>query len=202
MFPGNKPSPRPVLIECADGPSADERLVTAGQAPGGDFERVVLPFLNDAYTLARYLMRDEHDAQDIVQESFLRALHYYDRHPVANPRAWLLTIVRHSCYSWRSEMRASIETEEFDETVHHAPDTRPDPAAQVIAAATRDRILAKLDSLPAEFREVLILREIQELSYRDISQVIDAPIGTVMSRLSRARLRMQAALGGRVEAMG
>jgi RNA polymerase sigma-70 factor (ECF subfamily) len=175
--------------------------VTVDQASAGDFERVVLPFMNDAYTLARYLMRDEHDAQDIVQESFLRALRYYNRHPVGNPRAWLLTIVRHTCYSWKTGQRASIETEAFDETVHHAPDARPDPAAQLIAASTRDRILATLDSLPAEFREVLILREIQELSYRDISQVIDAPIGTVMSRLSRARLRMQAALGGRDEAM-
>jgi RNA polymerase sigma-70 factor (ECF subfamily) len=169
--------------------------MTAAPAPVGDFERVVLPFMNDAYTLARYLMRDEHDAQDIVQESFLRALRFYDRHPIGNPRAWLLTIVRHTCFSWKAGARGSLATETFDESVHHAPDTRPDPAAQLIAALTRDRIHAALDSLPAEFREVIILREIQDLSYRDISQVIDAPIGTVMSRLSRARLRLQAALG-------
>ena len=168
----------------------------------GDFEHVVLPFMNAAYTLARYLVRNEHDAQDIVQESFLRALRYYDRHPIANPRAWLLTIVRRTCYSWRAGQRATVETEAFDEMVHSAADPLADPAAQVIAASMRDRILAALDSLPAEFREVLILRELQELSYRDISQVIDAPIGTVMSRLSRARLRLQAALGGRDRAVG
>lgn len=169
-------------------------------APGSraDFESVVLPFLNDAYTLARYLMRNEHDAQDIVQESFLRALRYYGRNPVANPRAWLLTIVRRTCYSWKTEEKTSIETEEFNETVHGTADAAADPAAQMIAACTRDEVLAALDALPAEFREVLILRELQELSYREISQVIDAPVGTVMSRLSRARLRLAQQLGARV----
>ena len=169
-------------------------------APGSraDFESVVLPFLNDAYTLARYLMRNEHDAQDIVQESFLRALRYYGRNPVANPRAWLLTIVRRTCYSWKTEEKTSVETEEFNESVHGMADAAADPAAQMIAACTRDEVLAALDALPAEFREVLILRELQELSYREISQVIDAPVGTVMSRLSRARLRLAQRLGARV----
>lgn len=175
--------------------------MTAAPEPVGDFERVVVPFLDDAYTLARYLMRDEHAAQDIVQESFLRALRYYGRHPIDNPRAWLLTIVRRTCYSWKTGLRASIETESFDETLHGVADAAPDPAAQTIAASMQERVLAALDSLPAEFREVLVLREIQGLSYRDISQVIDVPIGTVMSRLSRARLRLQAALGGRDQAV-
>jgi RNA polymerase sigma-70 factor (ECF subfamily) len=172
--------------------------MTAVPDPRADFERVVLPFMNDAYTLARYLMRDEHDAQDIVQESFLRALRYYGRHPIGHPRAWLLTIVRRTCYSWKAGEKTSFEMEEFDETVHGAADAGTDPAAQVIAACTRDQVLAALDSLPAEFREVLILRELQELSYREISQVIDVPIGTVMSRLSRARLRLAHLLGGPV----
>jgi RNA polymerase sigma-70 factor (ECF subfamily) len=163
-----------------------------------EFENVVLPFMNDAYTLARYLMRNEHDAQDIVQESFLRALRYYGRHPVANPRAWLLTIVRRTCYSWKTGEQSGIATEEFDETVHGMADPAADPAAQVIGACTREEVLSALDALPAEFREVLILRELQELSYREISQVIDAPVGTVMSRLSRARLRLAHLLGGRV----
>jgi len=163
-----------------------------------EFESVVLPFMNDAYTLARYLMRNEHDAQDIVQESFLRALRYYGRNPVANPRAWLLTIVRRTCYSWKTGEKASIETAEFDETVHGVADAAADPAAEVIAACTREEVLSALDALPADFREVLILRELQELSYREISQVIDAPVGTVMSRLSRARLRLAQLLGARV----
>jgi RNA polymerase sigma-70 factor (ECF subfamily) len=172
--------------------------MTSTPGPIADFESAVLPFLNDAYTLARYLMRNEHDAQDIVQESFLRALRYYGRNPVGNPRAWLLTIVRRTCYSWKTGEKTNLETEEFDETVHGVADTGTDPAAQAIATCTRDQVLAALDSLPAEFREVLILRELQEFSYREISQVIDAPIGTVMSRLSRARLRLAHLLGGTV----
>lgn len=172
--------------------------MTAGPPRIGDFERVVLPFMNDAYTLARYLVRNEHDAQDIVQESFLRALRYYDRHPIGNPRAWLLTIVRRTCYSWKTAERANIATEEFDETVHGATGELADPAAQAIAATTREQVLAAIDSLPAEFREVLVLRELQELSYREIGRVIDAPVGTVMSRLSRARLRLAHLLAGAV----
>jgi len=167
-----------------------------------DFERSILPFLDDAYTLARYLVRDEHDAQDIVHDAFLRALRYFDRHPIENPRAWLLTIVRRTCFTRFAEERATGETESFDEGLHAVSDPRPDPEALVMAAANRARLSEAVDALPPEFREVLILREIQELSYREISQVIDAPIGTVMSRLSRARLRMQALLGARREVEG
>jgi RNA polymerase sigma-70 factor (ECF subfamily) len=170
--------------------------VTAGPEPVAEFERVVLPFLDDAHTLARYLMRNEHDAQDIVQESFLRALRYYGRHPIDNVRAWLLTIVRRTCYSWKAGPGGRSDTEEFDDTLHSAGNSLGDPDAAMIAAATREQVLAALDSLPPEFREVLVLRELQELSYRDIGQVIDAPIGTVMSRISRARIRLRRALDG------
>lgn len=176
-------------------------MTVAPETPG-QFERVVLPFLDDAYTLARYLMRDEHDAQDVVQESFLRALRYYDRHPIDNARAWLLTIVRRTCYSWKSSDRAHAATEEFDESLHSPPGSSPDPAEHAVAVSRREQLLTALERIPAEFREVIILRELQELSYREISQVIDAPLGTVMSRLSRARLRLQAALAKREPAVG
>jgi len=172
-------------------------VVTAANETTGEFEQVVLPYLDDAYTLARYLTRNEHDAQDTVQDAFLRAIRYFDRHKVDNPRAWLLTIVRRTFYTRHAELRTTPETESFDESTHLAPSPLPDPEALAIAASTRERLLAAIEELPAEFREVLILREVQEFSYREISQVIDAPIGTVMSRLSRARLRMQVLLGGR-----
>lgn len=172
------------------------------QPSRGEFERVVVPFLDDAYTLARHLVRNEHDAQDIVQDAFLRALRHFDGVTVDHPRAWLLTIVRRTCYSRHTRLRARAETDSFDETLHTVGTSLPDPEALAMAVSTRERLMAAIDTLPPEFREVLILREIQELSYREISQVIDAPIGTVMSRLSRARLRMQALLGGRRETAG
>ena len=165
----------------------------------GNFERIMLPFLDDACILARYLVRNEHDAQDLVQDAFLRALRYFDRHAIDNPRAWLLTIVRRTCYTRHGALQAVGRTVPFDDALYSMPTSQPDPEALAIAASTGGRISAAIDALPPEFREVLILREIQELSYREISQVIGAPIGTVMSRLSRARLRMQVLLGGRRE---
>ena len=188
------------MRECTRARERDRPAVTSGPELTGTFEQVVVPFLNDAYTLARYLARNEHDAQDIVHDAFLRALRYFDRQVIDNPRAWILTIVRRTCYTRHAERRAGPETDSFDDAIHVTAAAAPDPEALAIAASTRERLLAAIEALPPRFREVLILREIQELSYREIGQIIDAPIGTVMSRLSRARLRMQVLLGGRREA--
>jgi RNA polymerase sigma-70 factor (ECF subfamily) len=164
------------------------------------FERAVLPYMDDAYTLARYLMRNEHDAQDAVQDAFLRALRYFDAFAISDVRAWLLAIVRHCCFSSGAKHRGEVV--EYNDELHGVVDPAPNPEMLMIAGSVRDAIQAALDELPAEFREVIVLREIQDLSYKEISQVIGAPIGTVMSRLSRARRRLAETLGGSSQAAG
>ena len=155
------------------------------------FETAVLPHLDSAYTLARYLLRDPHDAEDAVQEAYLRALRHFGGFRGEEPRAWLLAIVRNTCHSWRRSHRRDAFTTEFNEEVHS------DEVAEVGADAELERresiegLREALERLPAEFREVLVLRELEELSYKEIAHVIGAPVGTVMSRLARARDRLQ-----------
>lgn len=158
------------------------------------FEHSVIPLIDDAYTLARHLLRDEHDAQDVVQEAFLRAWRFYASFRGGDERAWLLTIVRHCCYTWRRG-RHDAGRVTFDEAQHgadaasrYASDTR------AIDESERGNLAAALDQLPREFREVLVLREIEDLSYKEIAGVTGVPIGTVMSRLARARERLRRVL--------
>ena len=160
------------------------------------FEALMLPHLSAAYTLARFWTRNAHDAEDIMQDAYLRALRYFDGYRgdgEASARAWLLAIVRNTANTWRQRGRVDALTTEFDETEHgHEVDDRPDRALEQGAAKeTLDRALARL---APEFREVIILRELQGLSYKEISDVAGVPVGTVMSRLSRARTRLQEAL--------
>jgi len=159
------------------------------------FEQVILPHLDDAYTLARYLLRDQHDAQDAVQESVLRALRYFEGFRGDDARAWLLTIVRNYCFTWKKGRRVDRSTVPFadDETIEIADVQATDDLA--IQSSESERIQAAVDALPAELKEVIVLRELSELSYREISEVVGIPIGTVMSRLSRARNRLADALG-------
>ena len=112
------------------------------------FERAVLPLMDDAYTLARYLMRNEHDAQDIVQESYLRALRNYQPHTINDPRAWLLTIVRNCCFSWKTRHRRDALSVEYDDAIHAQADPAPGPDALVIASSSHDAMRAALDALP------------------------------------------------------
>ncbi len=161
------------------------------------FEAVILPHLDAAYTLARYLMRDPHDAEDAVQDACLRALRYFDTFRGGDARAWLLAIVRNRCLSLRDERRSRHDRSAvvFDETLHSdESDAEPTDAA-TLRMATREALEDALRRLPEEFREVIVLRELQEMSYREISEITGVPIGTVMSRLSRARQRLQHALG-------
>ena len=152
------------------------------------FETTVLPYLNSAYNLARWLTRNEHDAEDIVQEAFLRALRSFDTFTVGrDARAWLLTIVRNSCRTWHRQNRSRETTTEWDVDSQPAVATWSDPEATLIKNANSHLIRQAMEQLPFEYREILILRELEELSYKEIAVIVGVPLGTVMSRLSRAR---------------
>ena len=159
------------------------------------FEETVLPFLDDAYTLARYLVRDEHDAQDVVQEAFLRALKYFRTFRGDEPRAWLLAIVRNRAHTWRHGRRADAATTEFDEEIHSGEAGGEDAGARVRRGEAKETVRKALEKLAPEFREVIVLREVNGLSYKEIAQVTGSPVGTVMSRLARARQRLAELLG-------
>ncbi|HEX4164171.1 MAG TPA: sigma-70 family RNA polymerase sigma factor [Bryobacteraceae bacterium] len=152
------------------------------------FERNVLPYLGSAYNLARWLTRNEHDAEDIVQEAFLRALRSFDTFiPGRDARAWLLAIVRNSCRTWHRQNRSHETCIESDIDSQPAMATWSDPEAALIRNANSQLIREAMQQLPFEYREILILRELEELSYKEIAQIVEIPLGTVMSRLSRAR---------------
>jgi RNA polymerase sigma-70 factor (ECF subfamily) len=159
------------------------------------FEQTILPYLNSAYNLARWLTRNEHDAEDIVQEAFLRALRsFHSFVPGRDARAWFLTIVRNSCRTWHRQRRPH-EMIPIEDDSQPAVAAWSDPEAVLIKNADSQRIHQALEELPFEYREVLILRELEELSYKEISQVVAIPLGTVMSRLSRARKELYIRLG-------
>lgn len=159
------------------------------------FERVVLPHLDDAYTLACYLLRDEHDAQDVVQDAVLRALRYFDGFRDGDARAWLLAIVRNCCHTWHRRHRADRVTVPYADA-QTSPQLRGSAGADALAIQSSDRaaIERAIAGLPTEFREVIVLRELHELSYKEIGTVTGVPVGTVMSRLARARKRLASSL--------
>ena len=161
------------------------------------FEAVVLPHLDAAYTLARYLTRNEHDAEDVVQDACLRALKYFDGfrgEEATSARAWLLAIVRNTAFSSRRRERPDAVVLQFDEAQHSDAVADEHPEAEVLRSAAKESLGRALDRLAPEFREVIVLRELEGLSYKEISDVAGVPVGTVMSRLSRARNRLQQAL--------
>ena len=156
------------------------------------FEAEVLPYLDAAYNLARWLAGNEHDAEDIAQEACLRAFRFLGGFRGGNARSWLLTVVRNTAYTWLKQNRPRAIVSIDDDDLHEIED----PAAlkehaSALNHADRDVLRAALEQLPTEFREVLILRELEGLSYKEISEVADAPISTVMSRLARARKQLQ-----------
>ena len=155
------------------------------------FEREVLPCLDAAYNLARWLTRNDHDAQDVVQESMLRAFRYFDSLREAEARPWLLAIVRNTGYTWLEKNRPT-ELVPFDENAAEesgepAAGQESNPEVVVLQIAQRRLVDQALEELPVAFREVLVLRELEDLSYKDIARIAGVPIGTVMSRLARGR---------------
>jgi RNA polymerase sigma-70 factor (ECF subfamily) len=157
------------------------------------FEASVLPHLGAAYNLARWLTRNDHDAQDVVQESCLRAYKFFGGFRGGDGRFWFLTIVRNTCYTWIQQNRPRELVDSLDAAANVQSDA-PGPEAEFIKNADRNLIMKALEELPLEFREILVLREMEGMSYKEISDISAVPLGTVMSRLARARKRLQQAL--------
>ena len=157
----------------------------------GSFEQTVLPHLDAAYNLARWLTRNEHDAEDAVQEAYLRGFRSFGGFRGTDGRGWLLTIVRNTCYTWLRRNRAEQLSTPFDEEIHCEEAASPNPEELLLRNADRQRLQDALEELPVEFREALVLREIEGLSYKEIANVSGVPVGTVMSRLARARDRLK-----------
>jgi len=161
----------------------------------GAFDAVVGPHLNAAFNYARWLTRNDADAEDIVQDAAIRAFRYFGSLRNDNPRAWLLTIVRNTWYARAAQRAARPRLVEYDEMTHAQPDDRPDPEALALQQQTANRVRQAVESLPDDFREVIVLRELEGMSYKEIAEVAGIPMGTVMSRLARARERLLGVLG-------
>ena len=144
----------------------------------------MMPHLNAAHNLARWLIRNPHDAEDAVQEAYLRAFRYFEGFQGGDGRAWLMAVVRNTCMTWLGRKPAAVP---FDEHAHGAAS---DPQTDLKEDPRIDSLRECVEALPREYREVIVLREMQELSYREISEAAGVPIGTVMSRLSRSRVRL------------
>jgi len=175
-----------------------ERAMSAGNA--SEFERTFLPHLDAAYSLARLLMRNASDAEDLVQEAYLRAMRGFEGFRGAAARPWLLRIVRNTCYTWMRDNRTRVDTAEFDERVHTAPGSTPE--TESLGRERAEAVRNCIEQLPLDFREGIILREMEQLSYEEIAEITGVPPGTVMSRLSRARAWLSNCLRLRLDTGG
>jgi RNA polymerase sigma-70 factor (ECF subfamily) len=163
-----------------------------------EFERLVVPHLGAAYNLARWLTRNSDDAEDVVQDACVRAVKFLGGYRGGDPKSWLLKIVRNAGMDLLRRKSGQQETVEYEEDVHGISETRPGPRGQMIERESTVVLRTAIQELPAEFREAVILRELEELSYKEIADVLDLPIGTVMSRLARGRKRLQEILSTRL----
>src|SRR5437870_12839499 len=161
------------------------------------FEAIMLPHMDAAYNLARWLLRNEQDAQDIVQEAYLRAFKSFSGFHGSNGRAWLLTIVRNTSYTLLKKNQA-VDFTTFDEEIHVVADEFASPATILEHGEDAELIREAMDALPAEFREILALRHQEGLSYKEIAEIAQVPTGTVMSRLARARGKLKEYLAARI----
>jgi RNA polymerase sigma-70 factor, ECF subfamily len=162
-----------------------------------NFEEAVLPHLRAAYNLARWLTRDETDAEDVVQEAYLRAFKHFGSFHGGDGRPWVLAIVRNTCYTWMQHNRSPELTIPLDDELHEIESKDLNPEALLLQSADTQMVRQALEELPVEFREVIVLRELEGLSYKQIADVTEVPLGTVMSRLARARKRLQQSLASR-----
>jgi RNA polymerase sigma-70 factor (ECF subfamily) len=197
VWVGDHSSKGPVQIPRHDGKSA----MATGEDDKARFARIVLPHLADAYSLARWITGNRTDADDVVQDACLRAFRAIWSTADGNPRAWVLTIVRNTAYTWlRKNRPAALVGVEDLEAVENAQAVRGDaeaetPETSLIAKTDSAHLEAAIAALPAPFRETLVLRDVQGLSYREIAEVTGVPIGTVMSRLARGRSQVIKSIG-------
>jgi len=175
-----------------EGAPMSERM--SGGADVGELAERLLPYLNSAHNLARWLVRSGADAEDVVQEAYLRALQYAGGFRGGDARAWLLTIVRNTAYKWLRKTRAYEPVEQFDEDIHTSGTDASSPERLLLQNADGRLVERALSQLSVRFREILVLRELEGLSYKEIADVMGVPMGTVMSTLSRARDRFRQAV--------
>jgi len=171
------------------------------------FERLILPHMHAAYNLACWIMGDEQDAQDVVQDAYIRAFKGFDKYTDTNSAAWILAIVRNTCYTRFKRSGSCRETDVFDENCHStgAGDSPGTPGVQLLGpeesaleASNRAWVRTAVNELPIEFREVIVLRELEGFTYKEIADIADIPLGTVMSRLSRARNQLKHILAAKL----
>lgn len=183
--------------------NVEEKVETMENDQPKRFESIVLPHLDSAFNLARWLARNDDDAQDVAQEAMLRAYKFFGSFQGDDAKAWLLTIVRNTYYTWVQKHRARAQDKSFDDDLHGLseddsalidPLPRNNPEVLVMQQATRRIIDRALACLPVDCREIIVLRELEDLSYKEIAAIADIPIGTVMSRLARARKLLRARL--------
>ena len=170
-----------------------------GQNKLASFETAVLPHLDAAYNLARWLTRNEADAEDVVQEAYLRAFRFFGGFHGEDGRAWLLEIVRNTSYTWMQRNRSPELNMPLDDEPREVEGDDLNPEELLLQKADAQTLRQAVEELPLEFREVLVLRELDEMSYKQIAAVADLPLGTVMSRLARARKRLQHILVGHTQ---
>ena len=164
------------------------------------FDSIIMPHVDAAYNLAHWLTHNAHDAEDVVQDALLRAFKFLEGFRGTNSRAWLLTIVRNACYSWLEKNRKGASDTEFDEQLHGPELLDMDVDANSLSKADEQMVRDAIDELPLEYREALVLRELEGMSYKEISEISKIPIGTVMSRIARARKALATRLGKRMGA--
>src|SRR5258705_1673826 len=196
-------TPQPDRHSGATGAGSEARALRKESRMNGStklalFEETILPHLNAAYNLARWLTRNEDDAKDVVQEAYLRAFRFFDGFRGGDGKAWLLAVVRNTCLTWRRRERGNVTAVPFDETAHGS-DRATSAEIGLVEEARLGTLRNCIESLPVEYREVIVMRELEELSYRDIADTASLPIGTVMSRLARARKRLEDCVTSRMK---
>jgi RNA polymerase sigma-70 factor (ECF subfamily) len=158
------------------------------------FDQIILPHLAAAYNVARWLTGNDQDAEDVTQDACLRALKFFAGFRGGDARAWLLAIVRRTAWTWLQRNRPGTEVVEFDEVLHGGEDLSPNPEVALARAGDIEAVRRAIESLPPIFREVIVLRELEGCAYKEIADIAGVPIGTVMSRLTRARRQLQTLL--------
>jgi RNA polymerase sigma factor (sigma-70 family) len=157
----------------------------------GRFEQAILPHLDAAYNLARWLTHSDHDAEDVVQDAYCRALKFFHSFRGGDARTWLLAVVRHAAYDWLARNRGRQHAASFTEEVHGQSSEALNPEILFQRRVDQQLLRQAIEELSVEFREVVVLRELEGLSYQEIAAVAGVPLGTVMSRLARARKQLQ-----------